>query len=112
MPKHVKKIKKRIQPVEGRKNGRKIRVAKDKFVDDEVARESVAPPPVTTEGSEMAELEREAKRITSRKFKVKSPPKPASLAEQEAGSTLSEETETEIAPLEPKRKIKRKKKKK
>lgn len=91
----ARKIKRKIQPVEGRKKGRKIKVAKDKFNEDGEKFED--------EGNVEA-----AKKITSRKFKVA---KPKSLIEQEgAGSIAEGEGETKIAPIPRKRKIKRKKK--
>lgn len=124
MPQHTKKeraknrkIKRKIQPVEGRKKGRKVKVAKDVFVEGEEKKK----PPVVEAGKEFQALESEAKRIASRKFRV---PKPESLTEREEEGGISEgEGDVELAPITvddiapltkskgKKRKVKRKKKK-
>lgn len=88
----TRKIKKKIQPVEAKKNGRKIKVAKDKFEKDKFE----------DEGNVEA-----AKKITSRKFKVA---KPKSLQESEGEDSLAEGGETKLAPIPRQRKVKRKKK--
>lgn len=104
----TRKIKKKIQPVEAKKNGRKIKVKKDKFAEDEAEAGEEAGK-VAGAGAEQA-----AKRITSRKFKVA---KPKSILESEGEDSLAEGGEAKIAPttkedvknIKLKRKVKRKK---
>lgn len=93
----TRKIKKKIQPVQGKKRGRTVKVKKDVFVEE------------GTEFEDQEGLVDEAKRISKRKFRVA---KPVSLSTPEQPSQIAESSETRVAPLEPrkKRKIKRKKK--
>ncbi|MBF31870.1 MAG: hypothetical protein Unbinned1322contig1000_63 [Prokaryotic dsDNA virus sp.] len=104
MPKRkIKTIKKKVQPVEGRKNGRKIKVAKDKFADAKAEAKAGA----VAGAAVGAAVGKSVKKLASRKVKT---PKPQSLAEVDDSDSLAEgDGKTPLAPI--KRKIKRKKKK-
>jgi len=111
--KKIRRIKKKIQPVEGKKDGKIIKVAKDKFANDNTP---INNPSVVERGKERQALIKQAKSIATRKFKV---PKPQSLVELGDPKSLAEgeAKDLKLAPipandLTKKRKVKRKKAKK
>lgn len=107
----IRKIKKKIQPVEGKLKGRKIKVKKDVFASDEKQVRA----PVTTAGKEFQDeqdLVNRANKIASRKIKA---PKPQSLTEQDGPNSLSEGDggSLPLAPIDSRKiKLSSKKKKK